>query len=270
MQPVRPERQLHAGQRRKLVGPRAGCVDEPVRPDPAGRGGNSESCSCRIRLDLDRGHVCVHPDHRAGLGGAKREERCRARGVGMAFLRRRRWRRGGRRRGTGRTTAAPLPRARSRRGLPPPRSRSCRAAGGAPLRVSATISPPVMCRSSVAVELLLERLPHLAASAWSRTSVCSRSRTFAGLGAGELVDRDLEVEAARIRSRRLAVQLAPLDQHDLDSLLREVVGERRSGEAATDDEHVRARRQRPQQVAPRQPASGGARSGAAVRLSRHG
>ena len=36
----------------------------------------------------------------------------------------------------------------------------------------------------------------------------------------------------------LAVQLAALDEHDLDPLAREVVGERGAGEAAADDEHV--------------------------------
>ena len=47
-----------------------------------------------------------------------------------------------------------------------------------------------------------------------------------GLGSRQLVNRDLEVEASGIRPGRLAVQLAALDEHDLDAL--DVPGSRRA------------------------------------------
>ena len=61
------------------------------------------------------------------------------------------------------------------------------------------------------------------------------------------------MEAACVRSRRLAIQLAALDEHDLDALTGEVVSERRSSETAADDEHVGPLGQRPHEVALRRP-----------------
>ena len=74
---------------------------------------------------------------------------------------------------------------------------------------------------------------------------------------GELVDRDLEVEASRVRPRGLAVQLAALDEDDLDALPRQVVGEGAAGEAAADDQHVGTRRERCSERREREPAAHG-------------
>ena len=64
-----------------------------------------------------------------------------------------------------------------------------------------------------------------------------------GVAFGELVDRDLEVEAPSVRSRGLTVQLGALDEHDLDPLAGEVVGERCPREPTTDDQDIRLGRQ---------------------------
>ena len=82
----------------------------------------------------------------------------------------------------------------------------------------------------------LEQLPHLLEQPVVRAG---------GVALGELVDRDLEVEAAGVRARGLAVQLRALEQQHVDPLAREVVGERRAGEPAADDQHVGLGRKRP-------------------------
>ena len=85
--------------------------------------------------------------------------------------------------------------------------------------VSATISPPVMWTSSgpssSSLELRPERRragqqPHLVEQPLAHRPPVSND--------GELVDRDLEVEAPGVRAGGLAVQLAALDQRDLDAL----------------------------------------------------
>ena len=130
----------------------------------------------------------------------------------MALRRDRTSRRAGRRRGTGRSARSSSP---SSTCVSSPASasiaclscRSCSSSG-----VSATISPPVVWRPSVAVELAPR------ASARPRrlgveAHVGEQPRVRAGgLARGQLVDRDLEVEAARVRPGRLAVQLAALEQ----------------------------------------------------------
>ena len=99
---------------------------------------------------------------------------------------------------------------------------------------------PDLCRLDVEAHLGLQAFAHVL-----------------GLGSRELVNRDLEVEASGIRPGRLAVQLAALDEHDLDSLTGQVVGERGSCEPAAHDEHVRALGERSRKVAPGQPGRRG-------------
>ena len=155
------------------------------------------------------------------------------------------------------------------RARPRPRSRCLSCSSCSSPRVSATIRPPVRWRprspssSSSSVSQTLGRLERAAAPPSS-----SRWRDVRGVALGELVDRDLEVEAARVRAGRLAVQLPALEEHDLDPLAREVVGERGAGEAAADDEHVGLVGSAPRARA-RQPAPQARRRCGSV-LSRHG
>ena len=123
---------LEPDERRDVVRPRAGGVDER-----GARGSGRPTWSRRtgaagVRVDLDAGHLGVGADHRACLGGPEREERRGEDRVGMALR--------GAVRGAEQVVGevrserrgAPRPRARASRARPPPRSRACRAGTAAP------------------------------------------------------------------------------------------------------------------------------------------
>jgi len=88
------------------------------------------------------------------------------------------------------------------------------------------------------VELRFERLPDARRLAEEPHLVEQAAANARRLERGEVVDRDLEMEAPRVRPRRLAVQLAALRHDDVDPLARKVVRERDAGEASADDEDV--------------------------------
>ena len=212
-----------------------------------------------VGLHLDRGHLCVHADRRTGLrrhAGQRAASRAPGR-HGPPAAQNVAPRRSSARYGANERSSSPSSTRMSRPASSSITPLSCSRRSSS--SVSATISPPVMWRSSVPSSSSLERLPHLRRLGVESHLGLQPLAHVLGLAARELVDRDLEVEAAGIRSGRLAVELAPLDEHDLDALAREVVRERGSGEAATDDEHVGARRRRTDEVAPRQPAARGRR-----------
>jgi hypothetical protein len=54
----------------------------------------------------------------------------------------------------------------------------------------------------------------------------------------EGLELDLPVEAAGVATRGLGVQVVPLDEDDAGTGCREVVGDGRAGDAATDDDDV--------------------------------
>ena len=56
----------------------------------------------------------------------------------------------------------------------------------------------------------------------------------------ERFHRDLGMDAAGVRARRLRVQVEPLDQQHGHALARQVIGRGGTGEPAADDQHVGA------------------------------
>ena len=92
-----------------------------------------------------------------------------------------------------------------------------------------------------------------------------------GLPRRQLVQGDLEMEAAGVRTGGLPVELAALDEHDVDAVSSEVVRERCPGEPSADDQDVGAVGQRSRELLRGQPAALGFERGRPrMRVSRQG
>jgi hypothetical protein len=90
----------------------------------------------------------------------------------------------------------------------------------------------------VAVELVVELLPQLVGLQAEPGVGEQPVAVGAGTGAAQLVDGELQVEAAGVGAGRLAVELAAVEQDHLDTGAGEVEGERGTGDAAADDGDV--------------------------------
>ena len=212
--------------RRRSLGPGPGGVDHSPRADRPARGLHGEAAA-RRRPHRSRCTGCVRADRSAVPGGAqgvegRREQRIRValeRAVGGAddVL------------GEVRREAAQLAPSSTWVSRPACSSISL-------LSCSSCSCSVGLCDHQAAGDVHLERAVEFRAR--GRATGVAASTFSADLGqqsigdrrrprAGQLVDRDLQVEAAGVGPRRLAVELAALDQHRLDAALREVVRHRR-------------------------------------------
>ena len=267
---LRAERQLQPAERCELVRPGTRGVDDPARADATGGGRHGEAVPAVTRLGLDPRDRRVRADRSPRLGGAQRIER----------------------RGDGRVRVPLLAAERgAQQVVGEVRREAAKLVALEDLHVEAgrlldhelLVQQPELRLGlghhqptrevdvELPLELALELLPDLRGLGVQSHLGVQALAHVGGLRARQLVDRDLEVEASGVRPRRLAVQLAALDEHHLDPRAREVVGEGAAGEPAADDEHVGALGEWSGELAMRQPALGRRQLARVVRtLSQHG
>ena len=224
MEPLRPQRKLETGERSELVRPRARGVDHTVGTDAAGGGRDREAVRLSVGFDVDARHLRVCPDCRARLDGAEREERRGESRVGVPFL--------GAERCAGEIVREIGREAAQLLALEDLDVESCLF-----LDLALLVEEPQLILGlgnhqsasevdvEAAVELALEPLPHLRRLCMQPHLGLEALANVLGFRPRQLVDGDLEVEASCIRSGRLAIQLAALDENHLHPLARQIVGE---------------------------------------------
>ena len=237
VQPLGVDRQAEAAQGGEVVRPGAGRVHDAVRVERA-----------RRRLEREAGtdarDLGVRADDRAALGRAQREERRREKRVRVPLVR----------------TERPAEQVVREVRCEPPQLvalQDVRLEAGLLLDHVLVVQDLQLRRrlgdheaaggvhAERRLEVALERRPEprrLGVEPHVRQQPGARAL---GLPRGELVDRDLEVEAACVRPGCLAVELRALEQDDVDTLACEVVGRRRPRDPAADDGDVGLARQRP-------------------------
>ena len=228
VQAVGADREAQAGELGDVVGPGARGVDDAMGRDRPAARGHREAVRAAVRVRLDRRSPppASARARLARLRAARRAERRAAGSRGLRADTRPRPARSSARYGANACSSSPSEHVRLEAGLLLDLL-LVDAGSAARAAVSATIRPPVMC-TSIGASSSSSSVDHIAAaSACSRTSVEQPVAHVVGLPRGQLVQRDLEVEAAGVRTGCLAVELAALDEYDLDALACEVVGERR-------------------------------------------